>query len=605
MQFRVGRPRALLLLIWPVAPLLAAAVLRAAIAATPSNASSPLGINLAGVAYYSPEQPFLNVFVTNGGWTTHARTTWDTGEERYLQLDADGYPTTLTASPSDPHSPQLFDSVGVVLERQGGRYLYPGGQYVVLYEGNGKLRYGFDAKLLRSSPGRDVIEVTPSDAGIDLEIVKTDPHDPIRDIRLVRRQNEAALESGRLFEPAFLDLLKRFRVLRFMDWLQTNGSTLSSWSDRPVPSYYSWGTRGVPLEVAVSLANAVSADPWLNVPAAADDHYIRQMAELVHRRLGPMQKVYVEYSNEVWNGAFSQYGYAATRGRALWPNRPSGGDDYEWNRNWYGMRTAQMCDIWKSEWGADRDRVICVLGAQAAFTYSATDSLDCSYWTAGAPCSRHGIGAVAIAPYFGDGTMPSQWATQPDGALALLFGSLGSPNEADGSPVMEWVGRLRAKLARHHLIAPTPDTGIPVGGWFHQVAQWETSYEASLARYHLPLIAYEGGEGFVGGGNEAGTSLFIAANRDPRMGTAYEEYLQQWKANGGELFVLYNDVTSFSQYGEWGALESLLQLQVSPPASLPPKWRAIQHFIGSTPCWWPGCAAGGAANDGLTSSSSR
>lgn len=588
MRFRVGHPRTLSQVIWPVAALLAAAV-RPAIAATPWNARSPLGINLAGVAYFSPEQPFLNVFVTNGGWTTHGKATWDTGEERYLRLDANGYPTTLTASPSDPHSPQLFDSVGVLLEQQGGRYLYPGGRYVVLYEGKGKLRYGFDAKLISSSPGRDVIEAAPSAGGIELEIVKTDPADHIHDIRLARQQDEAALESGRLFEPAFLELLKRFRVLRFMDWLHTNGSPLSSWSDRPVPSYYSWSTRGMPLEVAIRLANTVAADPWLNVPAAADDNYIRQMAALVHRQLGPTQRVYVEYSNEVWNASFSQYDYAVSRGYALWPNRPAGDAGYEWNRNWYGMRTAQMCDIWKSEWGADRDRVICVLGAQAAFTYSATDALDCSYWTTGAPCSAHGIGAVAIAPYFGDAAMPSQWSTQPDGGLTLLFRSLGSPNETGGSPAMEWMSGLRAKLARHHLIAPTPDTGVPAGGWLHQVAQWETSYEAVLARHHLPLIAYEGGQGFVGGRNGAATSLFIAANRDPRMGTAYEEYLQEWKANGGQLFVLYNDITSFSRYGEWGALESLLQLQASPPASLPPKWRAIQDFIGSTPCWWPAC----------------
>jgi hypothetical protein len=574
-----------------------------AAAVTPSNARSPLGINLSSVNDYTGEQPFINIFVTNGGWITHGRTKWDTHEEQYLRLDANGYPTTLAASQSDPDSPQIFSSVGVLLERQGGQYLYPAGRYVVRYDGDGKLVYGFDARLVSSSPGRDVIDVArPSDAGIDLRITLTDPKhngNYIRAIALVRIQDEAAFESGQLFNPVFLDLLKNFHVLRFMDWLHTNGSTLSSWSSRRAPSYYSWaGNDGVPLEVAIRLANAVSADAWLNVPAMGDNEYIKQMAVLVHGQLGSTQRVYVEYSNEVWNRSFSQYRYAGARGREQWPNRPPGSDNYEWNRNWYGMRTAQICDMWKSVWGVERDRVICVFGAQAAVAYSATDSLNCPYWTAGAPCSAHGIGAVAIAPYFGDGNLPLEGDAQAGGGLALLFRSLGSSDASGTSLVMDTLSdlaaRLRAKLARHHLIesASGSEPGVPAGGWFHGISGWEASYKAILVHYHLPLIAYEGGQGFVGGSNASATKLFIAANRDSRMGTAYTTYLQQWKENGGELFVLYNDVGGYSQYGEWGALESIMQLNDS-SAGLPPKWRAIQDFITSTACWWPGCADGG------------
>jgi hypothetical protein len=538
---------------------------RTAGAASPANASSPLGMNLNGVSYYSTEQPFLNVFVTNGGWVTHSQDTWDTHEEQYLQLDANGYPKTLVAAPSDPHSPQLFDAVGIVVDRVPAPFLYPAGRYVVLYEGEGTLTYEFDARLISSSRGRDVIEVArPSDNnGIHVQITETDPRHNgsyIRNIRIVPEQELAAFKAGQLFDPAFVQMLSRFRVLRFMDWLNTNGNTLSSWSSRPVPSYYSW-TPGVPLEVAVALANAVSADAWLNVPAMADDDYVRQMAALVHGKLGPTQKVYLEYSNEVWNNSFPQYDYAVTRGKQAWPNRPSGKNGYEWNRNWYGMRSAQICDMWKAAWGPDRNRVICVLAAQAAYGYSATEALDCPYWTAGAPCSGHGIGAVAIAPYFGDRNLSSQWVTQPDGGLASLFGSL----------------------------AAGGDSGVPDGGWFHETAQWETSYAAIAARYHLPLIGYEGGQGFISGSNDPAARLLVAASRDPRMGAAYTQYLQQWKGSGGELLVLFNDIGSFSQYGEWGGLESLMQWKASGARS-PPKWAAIQGFIRSTPCWWPQCS---------------
>jgi hypothetical protein len=103
----------------------------------------------------------------------------------------------------------------------------------------------------------------------------------------------------------------------------------------------------------------------------------------------------------VWNASFSQYDYAVSLGRAPWPSRDGGSGGYESNRNFYGIRTAQMCEIWKAAWGSERARVICVLGAQAAWSFSATESLKCPYLTRRTPCSGHGIEAVAIAPYKG------------------------------------------------------------------------------------------------------------------------------------------------------------------------------------------------------------
>ena len=141
----------------------------------------------------------------------------------------------------------------------------------------------------------------------------------------------------------------------------------------------------------------------------------------------------------MWNSSFSQFGYAVSQGKALWPTparsfwqsfwpfRSSDPGDFEYNREWFGMRTAQMCDIWRSVWRSD-PRLVCVLGAQAAWSFSATEALKCPYWTQGAPCSGHAINAVAIAPYMG-GAVPSAWTSQPDGGLANLFQSLYSQND--------------------------------------------------------------------------------------------------------------------------------------------------------------------------------
>jgi hypothetical protein len=540
-------------------------------AATASNAKSPLGINLTAMNYYNPEQPFLNIFKTAGathsvptGWSTHSMMDFNTGEAAYLQLDANGYPTTLKASSADPHSPQLFTSVGVLLERElpnsngGTGPPYRAGRYVVLYDGQGTLEYGFDAALVSSSPGRDVFNVkTPSQNGIDLRITATDPSHTgnyIRNIRVVKAEEESLLVAGNVFAPKFLGLLQNFHVVRAMQWLEIDdaGGLLTNWADRPTPNDASWGgPNGVPIETVLQLCNTVGADCWLNIPHKATNDYITQMAVLAHANLATSQKLYIEFSNEVWNGGYAQTAYAAAQGQALWPN--AGASPGAYNRSWYGMRTAQMCDMWKSVWGADSARLVCVLGAQAGNTGTATQALDCSLWTGSgnAPCSNHNINAVAVAPYFGF-IPPAQKSmlAAADGGHAQLFQEI--------------------------------DTDLS------KVAKGEVQDKTTLlTHYNLPIIAYEGGQSLMTN-DAAALSLYISANRDPRMGAAYTTAFKDWKASGGQIYVVYTDISKPSQFGEFGALESFMDT-VSPLSSAPTKWQAIQNFISENPCWWSSC----------------
>jgi hypothetical protein len=555
-----------------VALLVSVCGVSAAWAVSSANQTSPLGINLQAVTNSSVEQPFLDIFKTNAGWTPQTRSGQATGEEKYLDLDANGWVRSLRAGRTP--NPQRFTQASTFLfhhlpDTPNGPY--PAGQYIVSYVGEGTLVYGGDAakddKLSRV--GRDVINVAAptSEGGILITLTSTDPRhlgNYIRDIRLVRAEQEGALAAGNIFSPRFLGLLQNFRVLRFMDWFSTNNSRLSSWSNRPLTTGATWASSaGVPYEVALKLVNAVSADPWLNIPLMADDDYISQLAMLVHAQLGRSQRVYVELSNEVWNDGFSQWSYANSKGSAMWPGA---GRHADYANNWYGMRTAQSCDIWKAAWGSDASRVICVMAAQAANPRVATEALNCKLWS-GSPCAAHGIGAVAIAPYFAD-HVPSAWTSQPDGGLNSLFASFSSQN----------------------------DPSIPMGGWLGQAASWVAAYSAIAEKYKLPLIAYEGGQSLVSypqgvnadGSGSALTRLYAAANRDARMKAAYRSYLQVWKATGGQLFVHFNDIFPPGQYGEWGALESFMQA-TAPLSNAPPKWQALQNFISANPCWWPGC----------------
>lgn len=567
-------------------------------AETAANAKSALGINLSRVDYYTTEQPFLNVFKTGAasksnpqGWITHSSSKFDTGEEPYLQLDANGYPTTLQASSADPNS-QGFDSVGVLILRGlansngGNGPPYRAGQYVVLYDGDGTLSYGFDASLVSHSPGRDVVNVSQPNTGggFLLLITSTDPkHDGnyVRNIRVVKAEEESLLTQGQMFEPKFLSMLQNFRVLRFMQWSQIDGAggMVGTWADRTHITDAGWGSaNGVPLEVDIQLANTAGADPWLNVPANADADYITQMATLVHNTLNPGLKVYVEFSNEVWNTAYPQFNYAAQQGKATWPS--AGVSGYQYNRDWFGMRTAQMCDIWKSVWGTDYSRVVCTLGAQAANPWTATEALNCPLWkgSGNAPCAAHNINAVAIAPYFFDFRAPQAWVPAvPAGASAAASVSL----FASG------IANLFQELNAGGLVS---GDGSGAGD-MAMVSAWEAAYKKALAPYNLPFVAYEGGQTLIAVSspdNGAVAQLYTAANRDARMGAAYTTALDQWKANGGQVYVLYDDVDPPGIWGEWGALESFMD-PISPLSASPPKWHAIQDFISANPCWWSGC----------------
>jgi hypothetical protein len=553
-------------------------------AATASNSQAALGMNLAPVSYYTAEQPFLNILKTTGitqaaiGWSTMSSSGSETNEERSLQLDASGYPTTLKANSSDAN--QQFTQACTLFLRNlpasnaGTGPVYRAGQYVVLYDGQGTLSFNFDAKLVSSSPGQYVFNVaTPTwGGGVDMCITSTDPNNTgnyLRNIRVVYAGDEASLNAGNVFSSSFLSLMQNFKVLRFMDWLSTNNNPPGNWADRPQATDAGWGTsNGVPFEAIFELCNAVNADCWINVPHTADDDYIMQLAALAHSMLGTSQQLYIELSNEVWNSAFPQYQYAIAQGLALWPSNTNA---FTANRDWYGMRTAQMCDIVASVWGGDFSRVHCVLGAQAANPWTATQSLSCPLWTGAgnAPCAAHHITDVAIAPYFGF-TAPASWSTNSQSTnVNLLFQEL---NQGGVVP------------------------GGYAGGELKQSSDWEAAYATALAPFKLPLIAYEGGQTFVAfpngttnGSNSWLTNLYIAANQDPRMGSAYASALNSWKSNGGHVYLPYNDIGAPSQYGEWGALQSFMDT-VSPLSSAPAKWQAIQNFLSSTSCWWSACA---------------
>jgi hypothetical protein len=403
-----------------------------------------------------------------------------------------------------------------------------------------------DATLVSSTPGRDIIQVNPSNRGILLSLRETDPQktgDYLRNIKVIpaAQENNAA---GSIFNPTFLEKTSPYQSLRFMDWMKTNDSTEKEWADRPTLNTATWSESGAPVEVMVALANALDADPWFNMPHQATDEYITKFAQYVQQHLEPELKVYVEYSNEVWNPQFQQYHWVAAQAK-LTPQETTGVTE------WYSRRTTQVTQIWDQVFGADKERVIGVIATQAGNPWIASRELSYPWTTQPLSHAQSGIDALAIAPYFGGNdyllntpekvARVSAWAKDSQGGLDAFFDELLN-GASSGQNAVEFTA---ATIKTHKQIA---------------------------SDHNLQLLAYEGGQHLANPNDPSMTDLFIRANRDPRMGQLYERYLNQWHELGGGLFQNFSDVATPNKWGSWGTLESIQQ-------ETSPKFEALKQYI--------------------------
>jgi hypothetical protein len=509
---------------------------------TTGAASSPIGTNLSEFHEWSSEWAALDAFKQSRVWISGMGATWETTEP--LDLDEHGWVRSLKP-----------DQIARALLFWGGQP-YPGGNYDVYYEGEGHLEYFHNDNVISREPGHDVIRLDPKKGGVGVLIVKTNPSNYVRNIRVLPSggacssdpttwcQQDAQCGSGtcqpfaqhsseQLFHPVFLKSLTPFSAVRFMNWMATNNSEQARWADRPKPDDAHWTTKGVPVEIMVALANKVHVDPWFCMPHKADDDYVRNFATYVRDHLAPGRKAYVEHSNEVWNGAFTQHGYAAEMAAKM---KDAKGDRFEQQMQWHAARSRHIFEIWHQVFGADaKQRVVRVLGSWAAQPHVSESLL-----TSGDTYKV--TDALAIAPYFG----------HEIGSKDLTL------DEAFQTAVPREIEVTRAY----------------------------TAATAEVAKKHgVELIAYEGGQHLVVYGEAQNVvhinKLLDDLNRDPRMQAAYERYFDMWRSVGGRLMMHYENVEAYGVFGRWGARESLMQ-----PVQEAPKLCAILAWSRKNPRWW-------------------
>ncbi len=506
-----------------------------------ANDGSIVGTNLGTISDWNPEWAFVDCFKTSRAW--ESAELWGPTDTRTLPLDENGWVTALQGN-----------QVARTLLFWGQEGTYPSGDYVVLYKGLGTLLYQGAAARVSGAAGRDVVRVDASKGGWQLQITATTPGDPVRDIRIIMPGGRSAKDpyswyadaascpSGDFksfeetyetqpFHPKFLGTIRNYKALRFVDWMSTLDSKQVDWADRPKPTDARWSIKGAPVEVMCGLANTIHADPWFCLPHLATDDYMTQFATVVRDRLSPDLRAYIEYSNETWNGDYPQAHYVTQQGVAMGLNPESG---YAAAACFTSLRSVQMFSIFEQVLGGTA-RLQRVLATQAAGWYFGEMKL--SYKDA----YKH-ADVLAIAPYFG--------------------AEYGGP---DKEPIVK-------TMTLDQLFAVLRDAALPLA------CSWMDANAALARKYGLELVAYEGGQSLTGHSgvqdNDTISALFDAANRDPRMGKVYTDYLNEWKKRGGGMFIHYQNCLNYTKWGRWGSLESLDQ----PPEDAP-KYAALQKFI--------------------------
>lgn len=529
---------------------------------TPANElpKLPIGMNLSGIADYDPGFPFRNLMWGARPWLSRnafGGGAWNTEQAPFFEYDENGYPLEVPiTTPGSKGIPQQLFTVLPNVRKMG--------RYVIYYDGEGTFDAGLGSKIVSEHPGRVTIHMTHDQKLAEVLAIRTSKRgNHVRNIRVLAEGEDPETLASQPFLPEFLDFCKPFHVLRLMDWGATNNSLEDEWSSRRKPGFYTmigtggdaegyWGPKpdaftrrfagGVPHEIMAQLANQLKTDIWICIPHRASDEYIRECSKLYRERLDRNRRVYVEYSNELWNWGFQQSQwmlrsrYAGDiierQGVQAWEDGPAKLKGKAHPER-IGALFTRAYGLWLEHWrGKDRQRVTTVCAVQAAWSAAALRTID---W-----CYKDGsIDAVSPAAYFG-----------PDSTIYAEWDRRGSALTADEVIKSMW-----------HVLEQQGGEGS-----MYQIA-------LRAKQLGLPLINYEGGQHITPERQQEKPYMpaLEAAQTHPDMYRLYLENLRQQKRLGSQLFCAFSSIgRQGTRWGSWGSKESY-----TAPTNSRPKLRAL------------------------------
>jgi hypothetical protein len=255
------------------------------------------------------------------------------------------------------------------------------------------------------------------------------------------------------------------------------------------------------------------------------------MAELFRDNLDPNLKLYVEYSNEVWNWIFAQTHYCNDNGdqNVPWPERTV-------------PFIQNALNFWSEEWSGHEDRMVRVVGVQLSWQ-DVSNRIVFNMETGS-------FDAFSPAAYF---------HFSEDGIAAIE----GLGEDATDDDVLFW--------AR--------------GGMLENAYEWvKAQHEEIAMELDIPMIYYEGGQHLTPhpfGSDQPYNDALVAAQFHPGMYDLYNEWydsLRVFIKNEPALLVNFSFIGPTSgKYGTWGLLQN--QFTQNAPYDDAPKYKAVTENV--------------------------
>lgn len=493
--------------------------------------------NLADINDWDSGLVFIDVARTMRAFFTFKGDAWGTMDTATLRqggwLDDAGYATAI------PDGQDGIRTIFAWTPELGGAER--AGTYVFTYKGRGDIQLAGDAEVIQRAPGR-IIFTSASGGTFWIDITGIVKGDHPRDFSIVRADKLALHEAGAMFDPAWLRIIADARELRFMGWMRTNEELSPAFADRPEPQDAVYTERGVPIEVMVRLANEVGADPWFTIHHDSDDDTIRAFATYVRDHLDPRLKAHVEYSNEIWNASFPQFGWLHEQAVAEWGDEVA--EDWEAIFDYHVKQSARTARIWRDVFGPEADtRLVTVLGTQANNTWLTGNQMVAANWRDREPDSyippTELFDEVAATTYF-SGSIVTDDAlraellrradTDPSGLNRWIYDTLSDPGVDNSMP---------------DLLALLPEQ------------------KAVVAAAGLRFTAYEGGqhvhhsfavEGLTDEEAEEMSDELGAFVRSAEMARLYARLWEGWRDIGDGPFMQFTEMGQPSRWGSWGLM---------------------------------------------------
>lgn len=503
----------------------------------PQERNYQLQLGLGPAVPYNLEEPFINIAQTRG-------TSWSFQTEAKEKLGgADamnaGFLNPETYMPTAKSRSAKYAAVGVFFPRAENFRNYYADEYVLDWKGEaqGSMQRWEQTSRPRRTENSVVYSLKPHQV-TESAMRFTSIGDGFSDVRLYRKKNAQLLEQGKIWNPAFIDYVRRYDVVRTMDVQATNNMPVrrfdqiarmdEPWGQSATVSWPETPFYGAPYEILFDLGVEADVAIWLTIPPqigspiAAGEPSLRQegkagrisakkvkasasanakktlaspewevfASEFVERYLAsgyPQSRpLYVEMANEIWNFAppfVSSTNYAIGIAQGVNPNWKVG--------HGYGVLSARFMAALEKEFAKRKAKpnIVYVVASHTADpgrTRQALEGLVAELKALDEDPSKYlPKTGVAVTNYYGNFNAISK----------SLFGT---PTPAEYAPM--WIAAIREDpdaLAEKvtKLLTDGPADVKLTSAWI--VAHWRM-HEAIATKAGSRFIgAYEGGSHLV------------------------------------------------------------------------------------------------------------